>query len=172
MMDAHWPTPSYPSASRSVDDRVSAEQPMTEPSATRARKTPRLVAAGFLGAFALSILTVVLTGLWVRAPGSRGDAAPTQVSLEMNRERTVNLLFSSRMALDGVTFTIDLPYGVEVRGHEGRSRLEWSTRLQWGNNLLPLPLVATAGRGGPLVARLRHAGREKVFLVNLAVGAG
>jgi hypothetical protein len=144
---------------------------MAEPSATRARK-PWLVAAGFVGAFSASILTVVLTGLWVRAPGSRGDAAPTQVSLEMNRERTVNLLFSSRTALDGVTFTIDLPYGVEVRGHEGRNRLEWSTGLKTGNNLLPLPLVATTGRGGPLVARLRHAGKEKVFLVNLAVGAG
>lgn len=38
---------------------------VTEPATQR---PPRLVAAGFLLAFAASIATVVLTGLWVRAP--------------------------------------------------------------------------------------------------------
>ena len=117
---------------------------MAEPSATRARK-PWLVAAGFVGAFSDEHPDGRADRLWVRAPGSRGDAAPTQVSLEMNRERTVNLLFSSRTALDGVTFTIDLPYGVEVRGHEGRNRLEWSTGLKTGNDLLPVPLSRPRG---------------------------
>lgn len=37
------------------------------------RGRPRLVAAGFLFAFALSILTVVLTGLWVRSPEARRE---------------------------------------------------------------------------------------------------
>lgn len=38
------------------------------------RKPPRIVAFGFLFAFALSILTLIYTGLLVRAPGSAPEA--------------------------------------------------------------------------------------------------
>ena len=51
----------------------SADSARTEPR----RGKPRLIAAGFLFAFGLSIVTVVLTGLWVRSPDRRtGDGAP------------------------------------------------------------------------------------------------
>ena len=44
------------------------------PKPTRAQ---RIVAAGFLAAFGLTIITVLLTGLWVRAPRSHtGAEAP------------------------------------------------------------------------------------------------
>jgi hypothetical protein len=39
------------------------------------RHRPTWVAIGFLAAFAASVLTVVLTGLYVRAPGSAPAAA-------------------------------------------------------------------------------------------------
>ena len=42
----------------------------------RPTRAQRLVAFGFLGAFGLTILTVLLTGLWVRAPHARRDAPP------------------------------------------------------------------------------------------------
>jgi hypothetical protein len=42
------------------------------------RRRARLVAAGFLFAFALSIVTVVLTGLWVRSPARRTAVPPPQ----------------------------------------------------------------------------------------------
>lgn len=132
-------------------------------------RRPRWVAAGFLTAFGATVLTVLLTGLYVRAPRPRGEERPVNVELVFDQPRTVNLLFSSSASLDGVSFSLDLPFGVDVRGHEGRSELEWSAPLATGDNLLALELVATSGSGGPLVARLRHRGREKVFLVNLAV---
>jgi putative zinc finger protein len=139
------------------------------------RRTPRIVAAGFLGAFGLTVLTVLLTGLWVRAPRSHTAAVPESsldVQLQLNEQRTVNLLFDSRTPLDDVTLLVALPPGVELRGHEGRSSVEWSTRLREGNNLLPLDLVATTPRGGSLVARLTHDGKEKTFVVNISVGPG
>lgn len=132
-------------------------------------RRPRWVAAGFLTAFGATVLTVLLTGLYVRAPRSRGGERPVNVDLVLEQPRTVNLLFSSSASLDGVSFSLELPFGVDVRGHEGRGELEWSAPLAAGDNLLPLDLVATSGPGGPLVARLRHRGKEKVFLVNLAV---
>ena len=43
---------------------------------TRPTRAQRLVAFGFLGAFGLTILTVLLTGLWVRSPGSHREEPP------------------------------------------------------------------------------------------------
>jgi hypothetical protein len=123
-------------------------------------------------AFGATVLTVLLTGLYVRAPRSRAAERPVSVALVLDQPHTINLLFSSRAALDSVSFSVDLPFGVDVRGHEGRGQLEWSSPLAAGDNLLPLELLATSGPGGPLVARLRHRDKEKVFLVNLAVSAG
>jgi hypothetical protein len=45
----------------------------SRPRPTRAQ---RIVAAGFLGAFGLTVLTVLLTGLWVRAPRTRAGVEP------------------------------------------------------------------------------------------------
>jgi hypothetical protein len=41
--------------------------------------------------------------------------------------------------------------------------------LEPGNNALPLTLVARSGSGGQLAARLRHAGEQKTFVVDLTV---
>src|SRR5262245_7196574 len=46
------------------------ERALREATVPAPRRTPRIVAAGFMGAFALTVLTVLLTGLWVRAPRS------------------------------------------------------------------------------------------------------
>jgi hypothetical protein len=50
-----------------------SEKDSSRPGPTRAQ---RLVAAGFLGAFGLTMLTVLLTGLFVRAPRTRAGAEP------------------------------------------------------------------------------------------------
>jgi hypothetical protein len=48
-------------------------EPADRPRPTRAQ---RIVAAGFLGAFGLTIITVLLTGLAVRAPHLRARSEP------------------------------------------------------------------------------------------------
>jgi len=57
---------------------MTSEQNSSGESAGRWRPTrgQRIVAAGFLGAFALTILTVLLTGLWVRSPGAHRGSGP------------------------------------------------------------------------------------------------
>jgi hypothetical protein len=125
-------------------------------------RPPRLVAAGFIGAFATSILTVVLTGLWVRSPESKRESAVPAVSIGLAESRTVNFVFTSVSALDGVALTIELPEGVEIGGLEGRRRV--------GDNMLPLQLTAVAGRGGRLIVRLQRGADDNAFTVNVAVG--
>ncbi|HVY64295.1 MAG TPA: hypothetical protein VHH11_05670 [Gammaproteobacteria bacterium] len=144
-------------------------------STVRAAATPpsrgqRIAAFAFLAAFGLTILTVVLTGLWVRSPAARRAPDPEVVSLVPAEARTVNLLFESRVSLNDVRYTLELPPGIELRGRPGVRRVVWTAPLAAGNNVLPLELVALSGHGGQLAARLQHGAAQKTFVVDLAVG--
>ena len=141
------------------------------PSAAPPTLWQRVSAFAFLGAFGLTILTVILTGLAVRSPVARRAPELEVVTLAVAEPHTVNLLFTSRTELDGVRFTVDLPAGIEMNGKAGVRRISWSAPLVAGNNLLPLTLVARAGSGGQLAARLQHGSSHKTFVVDVAVGA-
>jgi hypothetical protein len=127
------------------------------------------VAFTFLGAFGLTLLTVIFTGLYVRSPSSRRTAEAPAVTLTIDEPRTINLVFDSRAALADVEFTVDLPLGIELGDHAGQRRVMGRAKLTAGDNALPLTLVARSGRGGQLAARLRHGDDQKVFVVDLTV---
>lgn len=141
------------------------------PGATRPSRWQRISAFAFIGAFGLTILTVILTGLEVRSPAARRAPDTSLVTLAIAEPHTVNLLFTSLAAVEGVRFTVDLPSGIEVDGRAGVRRIAWTAPLAAGNNLLPLDLVARAGSGGQLAARLQHGGAQKTFVVDVAVSA-
>jgi hypothetical protein len=69
--------------------------------------------------------------------------------------------------IEDASLTIALPAGVELLGHDGQRQVRWDTRLEAGNNILPLRLVARAPTTGQIVARLRHGEQEKVFRVHV-----
>jgi hypothetical protein len=160
-------------SNRSSRPIVTAPPLETKP-ATPARPKPtraqRVVAFTFLGAFALTMLTVVYTGLYVRSPNARRAPETPAVALTIGEPRTINLVFASRAALAGVEFTVDLPAGVEIADHPGQRRVELRAALAAGDNALPLTLVALNGPGGQLAARLRHRDGQKVFVVDVTVG--
>jgi anti-sigma factor RsiW len=135
------------------------------------RRAPGLVAAGFLIAFAASVFTVIYTGLMVEAPNTELSAALPSVSMVVEERRVVNLVFASSSALDEVSLRIDLPAGVELAGYEGRSRVDWRTRLVAGRNVLPLELIATEPTEGQLIARLGHGESSKIFRVFVVAGS-
>lgn len=136
------------------------------------RRPPRIVAGGFVAAFAASILTLIYTGLMV-GPPKRDSVDPLPlVQMTLDERRTVNLVFAADMPLEDVTLRVALPPGVELLGYEGLRQVRWRTRLQAGKNVLPLDLVATDTIGGRLIARLAHGDSEKVFRVDLAVSGG
>lgn len=115
------------------------------------------------------MLTVVLTGLYVRSPSSRRGPETPSYALSIDEPRTINLVFDAPAALADVEFTVDLPAGVELAEHAGERRVSGRTQLTAGNNALPLTLVARSGPGGQLAARLRSGGDQKVFVVDLTV---
>jgi hypothetical protein len=145
------------------------EPPTTQPPRRKPTVAQRVVGFVFIAAFGATMLTVIWTGLNVERPGARrGDDAEV-VTLALGEPRTVQLVFDSRAAVRGVELTIDVPAGIEVVGHAAERRVIAHADLAIGSNALPLTLIARSGRGGPLAARLRHAGETKTFVVDLAV---
>jgi hypothetical protein len=130
----------------------------------------RIVAFAFLGAFGLTMLTVVLTGLYVRSPSARRPLETPAVTLTIDEPRTINLVFGARSALADVELTVDLPPGIELATHPGERRVVSRAELAAGDNALPLTLVARSGPGGQLAARLRQGDDRKVFVVDVTVG--
>lgn len=147
---------------------------MTEPPDAKAAehrkptRGQRAVAFGFIGAFAATMLTVVLTGLYVRSPRTRAPETEV-VMLTIGEPRSINLVFDSAATLRDVEFTVDLPVGVELQDHPGQRRIVGRAELSGGHNALPLVLVAREGGGGQLAARLRSGEDQKTFVVDLAV---
>jgi anti-sigma factor RsiW len=137
--------------------------------AARRTRGARLVAFGFLGAFATTVATVIFTGLWVHAPGSLPGPETPAVAMALHESRTVNLVFAAKNPLRDVGLIVELPAGIELAGYPNAREVTWSTRLSAGNNVLPLKLTASSGRGGRLVARLTHGKDERTFVVDVTV---
>lgn len=117
------------------------------------------------------MLTVLLTGLYVRSPSVRRDAENPAVALTIGEPHTVNLVFAARAELADVEITADLPPGVELVSHPGERRVEASARLARGDTAVPLTLVARSGTGGQLAVRLRRGEEQKTFVVDLTVAS-
>ena len=145
----------------------------TSPPAAPQRPKPtlaqRIVAFTFIGAFGLTMLTVVLTGLYVRSPSSRRTSEVPAVALTIGAPQTINLVFDARAALGEVEFVVDLPPGIELADRAGERRVTGRAKLAAGDNALPLTVVARDGTGGQLAARLRHGEDQKTFVVDLTV---
>jgi hypothetical protein len=145
--------------------------PPAAPPRPKPTRAQRVVAFTFLGAFGLTMLTVVLTGLYVRSPSARRAPDTPAVMLALGEPRTVNLVFAARAAVDDVELTVDLPPGIELDGYPDRQRVVLRSALAAGDNALPLKLVARNGRGGQLAARLRHGGEQKTFVVDVTIAS-
>lgn len=146
-------------------------KPAAPPQRPKPTHAQRAVAFTFLGAFGLTMLTVVLTGLAVRSPSARRAPDAPAVTLTIGEPRTIHLVFAARAAVTDVEFTVDLPPGVELAERPGERRVMGRAALTAGDNALPLLVVARSGTGGQLAARLRSDEEQRVFVVDVTVAA-
>jgi len=128
------------------------------------RQRNRWMLAGFGSAIAAGLAIWVITAMLMTTP-QLPDAEPTipGVTIAMEQEHTVRLVFASAEALDSATLTVSLPDGIELAGFPGQREITWETSLQEGRNLLPLTLIALTPAGGELLARLEHKDRNRTF---------
>ena len=134
------------------------------------RQRNRWMLAGFGSAIAAGLAIWVITAMLMTTP-QLPDAEPTipGVTIAMQQEHTVRLVFSSAQALDEATLTVSLPDGIELAGFPGQREITWQTSLQEGKNLLPLTLIALTPSGGEVLARLEHQDRNRTFRLRVDV---
>ena len=130
----------------------------------------RWMLAGFGSAIAAGLAIWAITAMLMTAP-QLPDAGPAipGVTIAMEQEHTVRLVFASAEALDSATLTVSLPEGIELAGFPGQREITWETSLQEGKNLLPLTLIALTPAGGELLARLEHKDRNRPFRLRVDV---
>ena len=127
------------------------------------------VGFGVGSAIAAGLAVWLVSAVLLKSPDvDRVEPLPG-LTMVLNEARTVNLMFASADALDDATLVVQLPAGIEVEGYAGRREIRWSTRMQQGRNVLPLPLLAINGTGGELIARVEHDGKQKTFRLTISV---
>jgi putative zinc finger protein len=125
---------------------------------------------GFGSAVAAGLAIWLLSGILIETPTPvQPGAGIPMVTMALEEPHTVNLVFSSTLALDDATLTILLPDGVELVGFAGQREVTWMTSLKEGKNLLPLRLIATIPTAGELLATLRHGDDDRTFRLRVNV---
>ena len=121
------------------------------------------VAAGFIGAFAASVFTVIYTGLNVGGYSSAEfDAGFRSVTMTVGDVRSIDLVFDSERAIEDATLSVALPAAVGLTGPAERS-----LPMSAGENVVPVEVVARQPGSGYLVARVEAdvpIGLYQVFL--------
>lgn len=133
------------------------------------RQRNRWLMTGFGSAIAAGLAIWVITAMLMTTP-QIPDADPAipgvtipGVTIALEQEQTVRLVFASASALDSATLTVSLPEGIELAGFPGQREITWETSLEEGKNLLPLTLIALTPAGGELLATLEHEDRNRTF---------
>ncbi len=89
------------------------------------------------------------------------------ITLQAQKQQTIDLVFNMPTDFHNATLTIELPDKVEVAGHPGKQQLRWVTSFKKGANRLALPLISKSATRGVLTARLDKDGKSKVFRVRI-----
>jgi hypothetical protein len=134
------------------------------------RQRNRWLMTGFGSAIAAGLTIWVITAVLMTTPQiPEPDPAIPGVTIALEQEHTVRLVFASAKALDSAVLTVTLPDGVELAGFPGQREISWETSLKEGKNFLPLTLIALTPAGGELLARLEHEDRDRTFRLRLDV---
>lgn len=136
-----------------------------------ARRTRnRWLMTGFGSAIAAGLAIWILSGVFMSSPTlTAPDADIPGVTIALEQQQTVNLVFASATGIDSATLTVVLPDGIELAGFPGQREISWETSLNEGRNFLPLKLIALTPTGGELLARLEHNDRDREFRLRVDV---
>ena len=133
------------------------------------RRRPHFFVGGAIAAgFALMLVGSLLFKQPAMETGQGARDIPG-LTISLNEERDVKLVFNSTQALAQATFTVVLPPGVELRGYPDQREITWQGSLQKGKNLLVLPLIARNEGSGELTAYVSHGDKRKAFRLRMEI---
>lgn len=126
--------------------------------------------AGFIGGAAF---WAVVDELRQESPAYPLISHTQTITLPVTGVKKISLAIDSDRPLTEVTFTIELPDGVELDGYPGQRQLSWQGQLQVGLNRLTLPLLThRQAREGLLKARIEYMGGGQELVLPLKPAAG
>ena len=129
---------------------------------THRNETRFRATAGIGAAIAAGVVAWLVLVLPAELP-TQPEAMLETVTITMNVEKTFRLTFDSKRELHAAAISVDLPKGVEIVGYEGRDSVRWRTTVNAGTNILELPIIVRSGKGGAVLARLEHEGKQRTF---------
>jgi anti-sigma-K factor RskA len=127
--------------------------------------------------FSAGVGTAIAAGLAVFAvvtllqPFNPNATPEPTVVATLHQPSDVHILVHSEHAIDNVRFTLVVPENMELQGFAGRRQVAWRGRLQQGENLLSLPLVALKPAIGTLVVKIEHGQTSKEYSVHILANA-
>lgn len=90
-----------------------------------------------------------------------------EIMLSVQKEQTVNIAFNTPEALNNVTIRLTLPDNIHLASNSELRVINWTTSLPKGENILPLPIIATQSMSGEIIAELLHGNSTKTFRVKI-----
>lgn len=204
-MRLHWHMEACPQCrkyDRQMLTLVNGLNTLPEPEPLTEESTVRLIARARIGhrqrhggsffqtwTLAASLIVAFIGGglFWshmhsreLQVPAASLPETVAPVKLVPNRIQTVRLVLEAKRNIPGVTFTIDLPDGVEIAGYPGQQRLSWEGHLDKGRNGLALPLIARppgpganfSGENSVLIAQIEYDNNQQALEVPLNLQAG
>jgi hypothetical protein len=127
------------------------------------------IAAGFIGAFAASIFTVIYTGLNVEGTSAEFDAGFRSVTLAPGERRTIELEFESPAAHPEATLEISLPPMLELTAGPAGDGRRRPVALAPGGNTLTVEVAAVETGSGYIVARVEAGAPVGLYRVFVTV---
>lgn len=121
----------------------------TDPQSTETGKLS-WIAIGFIGAFALSVFTVIYTGLNVRGHGAAFDGGFRSMTMAIGEAKTIELVFESQEELDDVMLEVTLPDMLEFSNLTRDRHAPRPVTLDIGSNRFAIDVEATSGGRGYL----------------------
>ena len=92
---------------------------------------------------------------------------PDVIAVALNDVQTVRLSFDAANDIESVALSIGLPQNIEIQGYPGQKQLAWKTRLEKGQNILALPVMAIDKGQGELVAELSYGDKKQTLRIVL-----
>ena len=106
-----------------------------------------------------------------QSPIMLSDARPlaAEITIGLYETQRVKVGFNSSQAVQRVRISLTLPEDVELEGYPGKRQIAWSTKLEQGENVLTLPLIANSPQGGEFIARIDYGQTTKELRIKLNV---
>jgi len=129
----------------------------------------RWIAAGFIGAFAASVLTIIYTGLKVEGTNSAEfDAGFHSITMVPGEVRTIHFAFDSSVDTATAKLELTLPAMLERVDRPGERNPSETVALHFGTNEFDVEVRALAAGSDYLIARAvadEPVGLDRIFVV-------